>query len=110
MSDPGGSVNAYGGRTVAGMLKVGLAKGDTRALLKATRMQAAAPELAGGPDTTTLCTRPSDPKVTVADEGADWPARHDRALGMTAWIAAMAAPVDGSSGRDSSWAGGSRSE
>jgi hypothetical protein len=84
MSDGDRSVNDhYGGRTVAGMLKAGLAKGDTRALLSATRMQLAAAALAGGPDTATLFTRLSDPKVTVADEGADWPERHARAFGIT---------------------------
>src|SRR3990172_5088365 len=67
------------GRIFAPTLKLGRAKGRTRALLRAALMQASAGVPEAGPDTETDCTLPSEPKVTVAAEAASCPATQARA-------------------------------
>jgi len=60
-------VNApQSGRTVAEPVKVGWANGATRAFIKAARMHSSAGLPAAPPETPTLTTLPSDPKVMAA--------------------------------------------
>src|SRR5688572_13676515 len=62
-------------------------------------MQAAAGVPVAAPPTVTPCTRPSEPKTTVAFDGRSCPLTHDRAPPITEPSAACTAPVDGFSGR-----------
>src|SRR6478735_3580503 len=70
----GFSAAGYCGLTTVDMLKVGAAKGCTRAFLKALSMQAAAAVPAAGPETLTLVTLPSELKTMRAVEASSCPA------------------------------------
>ncbi len=83
----------------AGTVKVGFAKGDTRAPWRALFTQPALPLAAAHPPTLTLCTEPDEPNVIVALEGSVAPATHAFAAGSTERTAACALPCEGWSGR-----------
>src|SRR5689334_12421471 len=79
-------------------LCVGLAKGPTLPLASASLMHCSAGVPTAGPETETLCTLPSEPKTTLARDGASCPLTQAFAARLFACSALAIAPGDGVSG------------
>jgi hypothetical protein len=86
------------GRIVMLMLKLGRLNGPTFPFTSACLMHSSAGVPTAGPETEMVCTRPSDPKVMLAREGASCPFTHALAARLFDCSALAIAPCDGVSG------------